>query len=94
MFAILDTEITPELEAEGIAREVVSKIQQMRKQNDYEMMDKIVITLDADDAVASAVDEYRDYIMKETLADELALGEVADKVNINGHKTGITIEKK
>ncbi|MBR2548279.1 MAG: isoleucine--tRNA ligase [Eubacterium sp.] len=94
VFAILDTEITPELEAEGIAREVVSKIQQMRKQNDYEMMDKIMITLDADDAVAAAVEEYRDYIMKETLADELASGEVAEKVNINGHKTGIAIEKK
>ena len=93
VFAILDTEITPELEAEGIAREVVSKIQQMRKQNDYEMMDKIVITIEADDAVNAAVDEYRDYIMKETLADELVSGEVADKVNINGHMTGIAIQK-
>ena len=93
VFAILDTEITPELEAEGIAREVVSKIQQMRKQNDYEMMDKIVITIEADDAVNAAVDEYRDYIMKETLADELVSGEVAEKVNINGHMTGIAIQK-
>ena len=94
VFAILDTEITPELEAEGIAREIVSKIQQMRKQNDYEMMDKIEITLDADEAVAAAADEYRDYIMKETLADELAYGDVDEKVNINGHMTGIRIEKK
>ena len=94
VFAILDTEITPELEAEGIAREVVSKIQQMRKQNDYEMMDRINITIDADDAVTTAVDEYRDYIMKETLADALDFGEVDEKVNINGHKTGITIIKK
>ena len=94
VFAILDTEITPELEAEGIAREIVSKIQQMRKQNDYEMMDKIEITLDADEAVAAAADEYRDYIMKETLADELTSGDVEEKVNINGHMTGIMIEKK
>ncbi len=94
VFAILDTEITPELEAEGIAREVVSKIQQMRKQNDYEMMDRIMITLEADDAVSAAVDEYRSYIMKETLAEELVSGAVEEKVNINGHKTGIAIEKK
>ena len=83
VFAILDTEITPELEAEGIAREVVSKIQQMRKQNDYEMMDKIVITLDADDAVAAAASEYRDYIMKETLADELADPELLKRRSIS-----------
>ena len=94
VFAILDTEITPELEKEGIAREVVSKIQQMRKQNDYEMMDNIEITLDADDDVKAAVEEHKDYIMKETLAVSLEAGEVSDKVSINGHDTGIAIEKK
>ena len=66
----------------------------MRKQNDYEMMDRIMITLEADDAVSAAVDEYRSYIMKETLAEELVSGAVEEKVNINGHKTGIAIEKK
>ena len=94
VFAILDTEITPELEKEGLAREIVSKIQQMRKQNDYEMMDNIAITLDADPDVMAAVAEHKDYIMKETLAVELNEGEVADKVGINGHDTGIAIEKK
>ena len=41
VFTILDTTVTPELAEEGLARELVSKVQQMRKQNDYEMMDKI-----------------------------------------------------
>ena len=94
VFAILDTEITPELEKEGIAREIVSKIQQMRKQNNYEMMDNIAITLDADEEVMAAVAEHKEYIMKETLAADLAEGTVEDKVNINGHDTGIAIEKK
>ena len=94
VFAILDTEITPELEKEGIAREIVSKIQQMRKQNNYEMMDNIAITLDADEEVMAAATEHKEYIMKETLAAELAEGTVEDKVNINGHDTGIAIEKK
>ena len=94
VFAILDTEITPELEKEGIAREIVSKIQQMRKQNNYEMMDNIAITLEADEDVMAAVEEHKEYIMKETLAQELAEGTVAAKVNINGHDTGIAVEKK
>jgi isoleucyl-tRNA synthetase len=97
VFAILDTEITPELEAEGIAREVVSKIQQMRKQNDYEMMDNIKIYLDADEDVCAAVEAYKDYIMKETLAVEICGGDAAgaelSKVNLNGHKSGLALER-
>ena len=48
VFVILDTEITPELEEEGLAREVISKVQQLRKQKDFDMMDHITIYLDAD----------------------------------------------
>ena len=93
VFVILDTEITPALEKEGIAREIVSKIQQMRKQKDYEMMDSIDITLDMDEKVAEAVGESRDYIMKETLAKSIETSEIADKIDINGHETGIQIER-
>ena len=59
VFTILDTTVTPELAEEGLARELVSKVQQMRKQNDYEMMDKIHIYLSADDDVATAVEDYQ-----------------------------------
>ena len=93
VFAILDTEITPELEKEGIAREIVSKIQQMRKKNDYEMMDRIVIYMSADDMVAGAVEEYRGYITGETLADDIKAADDLSKVDINGHKTGLMIER-
>ena len=96
VFTILDTTITPELEQEGLARELISKVQQMRKQNDYEMMDNIKIYLDADEDVCAAVEAYKDYIMKETLAVELcgpdAAGELS-KVNLNGHKSGLALER-
>ncbi len=68
VFTILDTTVTPELAGEGLARELVSKVQQMRKQNNYEMMDNIRISVDADDDVKAAVEAHREYIMNETLA--------------------------
>lgn len=93
VFTILDTTITPQLEREGLARELISKVQQMRKQKDFEMMDNIDIFVEADDAVKEAVDEYRDYIMTETLAKAIKDEPVRDKVNLNGHNTGLRIER-
>ncbi len=93
VFAILDTEITKELRDEGIAREIVSKIQQMRKKNDLDMMDRINITISADGDVMSALSGYEDYIKTETLADTLTEKGGLPTVDINGHKTGLAIEK-
>lgn len=93
VFTILDTTLTPELEREGLARELVSKVQQMRKQNDYEMMDNIKIYIGSDEAVAAAVEEYRDYIMKETLAVSLEEKSDLKETDLNGHKTGLDIER-
>lgn len=93
LFTILDTTLTDELVTEGLARELISKVQQLRKQHDFEMMDNINIYIDADDEVKAAVAEYRDYIMKETLA--LAIEEKSglEEYNLNGHKTGIDVER-
>ncbi|MCQ2546277.1 MAG: isoleucine--tRNA ligase [Clostridia bacterium] len=93
VFTILDTTVTPELEAEGLARELISKIQQMRKANDYEMMDNIRISVGADADVSAAIEAHRDYIMKETLAVAIDAAEGLDEVNLNGHKTGLAIER-
>ncbi|MFR8266929.1 MAG: isoleucine--tRNA ligase [Clostridia bacterium] len=93
VFTILDTTVTLELAEEGLARELVSKVQQMRKQNDYEMMDKIHIYLSADDDVAKAVEDYREYIMKETLAESIENKEGLEEVDLNGHKTGLAVER-
>ncbi len=94
VFIIFDTTITPELEAEGLARELISKIQQMRKANGYEMMDNIEIFVDADESVRGAIEAHKDYIMKETLAVALTESGSLETVNLNGHKTGLGIERK
>ncbi len=94
VFTILDTTLNNELIAEGLARELISKVQQLRKQKNFEMMDKIEILLSADEEVAAAVEAHKDYIMKETLALEIAEGSDLKEYDLNGHKTGIDVEKK
>ncbi|QOX63273.1 isoleucine--tRNA ligase [Anoxybacterium hadale] len=94
IFTILDTTITPELVSEGLAREMISKVQQLRKQKDFEMMDQIKIAYQADEEVQAALAEHKDYIMKETLAVDLI--EAAAELTVydlNGHKTGIDVER-
>jgi isoleucyl-tRNA synthetase len=94
VFTILDTTINPALISEGFAREMISKIQQMRKQRDFEMMDQIKIFYNADEEVKAAIEEHRDYIMKETLAVDLkAIGSELVEYDLNGHKTGIDVER-
>ena len=68
LFVILDTTLTPELINEGYAREFISKVQQMRKNNGYEVLDNINIYYDGPDEIKAAIDEYEDYIKSETLA--------------------------
>jgi isoleucyl-tRNA synthetase len=87
------TELTQDLVDEGLAREIISKVQQMRKQQDFEMMDNVTIALECDDEVAAAVEKHKDYIMTETLATDLKASSGEGNVKINGHKTGITVER-
>ncbi|QAT42599.1 isoleucine--tRNA ligase [Aminipila luticellarii] len=93
IFTILDTTLNEELIEEGLARELVSKVQQLRKQNDFEMMDNIKIYVNADEAVAKALQTYNAYIMKETLAIEILDKSGMDEYDLNGHKTGIEVER-
>jgi len=92
-FTILDCTLTPDLIAEGYAREVVSKVQQLRKQNDFEMMDNINIYMCADDEIKAAVEKHKDYICSETLAKAVIAKDGLDEFDINGHKTGIAVER-
>ena len=95
LFVILDTTLNEELVNEGFAREFISKIQQLRKNNSYEMMDNIKIYFDGDNEIAHAIDLHRDYIMKETLATsiERVSDKEIEKQDLNGHDTGIKLEK-
>lgn len=95
LFVILETTLTQELIDEGYAREFISKVQQMRKNNGYEMMDRIRIYYDGDDEIARAVEIHKDYIMNETLAEtiERVKDSSFEKQDLNNHETGIKLEK-
>ena len=68
----LDTALTPELEREGVARELVRAVQDARKQAGLEISDRIVLAIDGDARVADALAAHRDYVMSETLASRWA----------------------
>jgi isoleucyl-tRNA synthetase len=70
----LDTELTPELLSEGLAREVVRRVQTLRKEADFDLDDRIVTTCEADDELGAVVAQWADYIRAETLSDELLVG--------------------
>ena len=93
VFTILDTTLTPELINQGYVREVISKIQQLRKQADFDMMDKIKIYLSADEDISKAVENAKDFIMDETIAVDIENASGLDEFDINGHKTGIKVER-
>lgn len=95
LFVILDTTLTEDLINEGFAREFVSKVQQMRKSSGFEVTDQIKITFNGDEEVTKAVNEYRDYIMKETLAVNIdnAKEDGLEQQNLNDHMTGIKVER-
>lgn len=70
----IDTELTDDLIAEGYAREFVNRVQNMRKDADFDVVDKIKIYYDSDEKLIKYIGKYSDYIKSETLADELNSG--------------------
>ncbi|MDR3363491.1 MAG: isoleucine--tRNA ligase [Clostridiales Family XIII bacterium] len=96
LFVIVDTTLSAALVQEGLAREFVSKVQQLRKQKGLEMMDRIAIAFEGDEETAEAVGAWRDYIAGETLADDVAragAGAGAETCDLNGHKAKIDLRK-
>ena len=94
---VLDTNLTPELLEEGMVRELISKIQTMRKEAGFEVMDKITVSYKAEQKVKDIFAKYGDEIAKEVLAESV----VADTVNgyqkewnINGETVVLGVEKK
>ena len=68
-FVVLDTEVTPELAAEGLARDVVRAVQQARRDAGLDVSDRIALVLGGDDAVRSALEQHRDLVAREVLAE-------------------------
>ena len=73
----LDVTVTDALRREGIARELVSKIQNIRKSSGFEIVDRIAVTLTSDEQSDAAIEEHKAYICNQVLADSLTIGEVA-----------------
>jgi len=79
----LDITITPELESEGIARELVNRIQKIRKDNGYELTDRILVKVKQHNTLNSAITHFNDYICAEILADKLDIvQEIVDGTDI------------
>ena len=71
--AALDITVTEELRREGIAREIVNRIQNIRKENDFDITDRIKVVISKNENSDAAITEYTDYISKQVLADSLVI---------------------
>jgi len=92
----LDIQLTEELELEGCARELVNKIQNLRKENGFDVTDRIVISLDADDMLKKATERYYQYICGEVLAESIQTTNnqaLINEIDINGVLTKIELRK-
>ncbi|MCX7696216.1 MAG: isoleucine--tRNA ligase [Bacteroidales bacterium] len=75
MVVALDTEITEDLYLEGLARDVVNRIQNLRKENDFEVTDRIVVYIKKSDIIQRVMQNFSSYICSETLTDQIELCE-------------------
>ena len=79
----LEVEVTEELRREGIARELVNRIQNIRKSSGFEITDKINVTLTHNEQTDAAVEEYKQYICTQVQANELTLAEVTEGTELD-----------
>ncbi len=94
-FIILDTNLTKDLILEGIAREMISKVQNIRKENDYNIIDRINLYYKGDEEVDEAVNKFDEFIKKETLAINISVKEgINNSYDLNGHEVFIETEKR
>lgn len=91
----LDLEITEELKNEGMAREIVKRIQAYRKSSGFEITDHIYVVLSHDDNLQKAVEAYHDYICSQVLADKLEFGapESGEELDFEDFKISVDITK-
>ena len=93
---VLDTNLTPELIEEGFVREIISKIQTMRKEAGFEVMNHINVFQDGNDKLAEILKKHTEEIKKEVLADNILIGTMGGHTkewDINGEKGMFGVEK-
>jgi isoleucyl-tRNA synthetase len=96
IMVVLDTNLTPELLEEGMVREIISKIQTMRKEAGFEVMDHITIYQSGNDTIGALLTNKKQEICGDVLADQIITGETKGYVkewNINGEQTTLGVEK-
>ena len=94
--SIIKTELTEELIEEGYVRELVSKIQNMRKSADFEIMDKIVVTHSGNELLAKIIDKNIEFLKKEVMANEVLNKDAegfTQEWNINGEKITLGVKR-
>jgi len=92
----LDITVTDALVREGIARELVNRIQNIRKSNGYEIVDKILVEIESRDEIKAAVEEYANYIASQTLASSVVLvADVKDatELEFDEYNVKVTVKK-
>jgi isoleucyl-tRNA synthetase len=91
---VLDTHITAELREEGHVREIISKIQNMRKESGFEVADKIILYVAGNEMLEAVVEKFEAHIMRETLAIEVVYNASREytEASINGEKLNLAVE--
>ena len=93
-FIILNTELSKELLDEGLARETISKIQQLRKSYNFDIMDRIKVYYHATDEYTNSINKHLEFIKKETLATEFISDNSLElDTNINDYQVGFKLER-
>ena len=93
---VLDTNLTPELIEEGFVREVISKVQTMRKDSGFEVMDRITVYVSGNDTIKAVCEKNEDSIKKVVLADEIVYNSTEGTVkdwNLNGEDVTLGVKK-
>lgn len=91
----IDTELTPELIEEGMVREVISKLQTMRKDSGFEVMDHIKVAVSGSEKVLGIIEKNKEQIAHDVLAEDISAADAenAKEWDINGEKVSIAVEK-
>jgi isoleucyl-tRNA synthetase len=96
MTVVLDANLTEELIEEGFSNELISKIQNMRKDSDFEVMDRIRVSILGNETLAKVAEKNKDAICGKVLADELSYDKtfaISREWDVNGEKVTISVEK-
>lgn len=91
-FIILETSLNEDLILEGLAREIVSKVQQLRKNKEFNVADRITLYYNGDEEIQKCLNVHEEYIKQETLSKEIKKkDDLTEKFDINGHQVHLDV---